>query len=601
MWIYLKEYKLAVTWLTLTILVFVASGRLIPIIFGWAIDFGIEEKDLPKIYFYGGVLLACNLIRGILSFVCSYGFRDLGQRILFSIRKNLVDHVHKLPMRFFDKTDSGRIVTRISNDTRSLGDLFSEGFAGILINLIEIVSILLTLFWVAWPLAILVLLTFPPVLWMTHRLSEQIKNQYIGIKSKLSSINTFSAEALDGIQVLQLYGGEAKAEVHFAKEVEDYKRLQLDVHVLFAKLWPIVEMFQVTCIILSIAFGMFLIQKDMLTVGNLSAFILLLQGFFRPLRYILEKYNQVQNGVTSSQRIIGLLKEPTEEKVATYIKSPQHPNVAAKDTEPQQLTAASATTTATTSVAAASSTTSSSPLITNAPHSAVIEVKDLSFSYSPDKSILKNVSFKIKRGQKVALVGRTGSGKTTLVSILQNFYSPGDGKVFLNGQDITSMDLDDLRKSIVVLRQEEFLFKGTIRSNILLGNPVADEATLENIRQQTFIQQPLDTAVEEMGSNLSAGEKQLIALARVLLFDPEIIILDEATSHIDSISEKHVLTAMETVLKDRTSIVIAHRLSTVMNSDVVIVLKDGELVEQGSPQQLLESGGHFKTFYNELL
>ncbi|MCO5114379.1 MAG: ABC transporter ATP-binding protein/permease [Bdellovibrionaceae bacterium] len=596
MWSYLKNYQITVFLLIFTVVVFVIAGRLIPIVFGWAIDFGMNEKDLSKIYFYAVILLACNLVRGILSFVCSYGFRYLGQKTLFSIRKDLVDHIHRLPMKFFDKTDSGRIVTRISNDTRSLGDLFSEGFAGILINLIEIASILISLFWVAWPLALIVLLTFPPVLWMTHLLSEQIRKKYIVIKSKLSSINTFSAESLDGIQVLQLYGGEEKAQQHFAKEVEDYKNLQLEAHVLFAKLWPILEMFQVACIILSIAFGLLMINHQMLTVGDISAFILLLQGFFRPLRYILEKYNQVQNGVTSSQRIIGLLQEGTESPLAIVEVSP-------------------------TSTA---SLTLKSQLSRIPAQHTILEAKDLSFSYlgstnaptatstntqfsnakdrNSGKPTLHSLNFKINSGQKVALVGRTGSGKTTLVSLLQRFYQPQDQTLFLAGQDINSFDLLELRRNIVVLRQEEFLFKGTIRSNILLGNVVANDAKVEEIRQRAFIKQSLDAPVEEMGSNLSAGEKQLIALARVLLFDPSIVILDEATSHIDSVLEKQVLAAMNQVLHGRTSIVIAHRLSTVMNSDLVIVLKDGEIVEMGPPEYLLENkSGDFSSFFDELL
>lgn len=569
MWSYLRYYKVTLFWLTLTVIVFVIAGRLIPIIFGWAIDFGISDKDVSKIYFYGLVLLICNFIRGILSFVTSYGFRYLGQRTLFSIRKDLLDHVHRLPMRFFDKTDSGRVVTRISNDTRSLGDLFSEGFAGILINLIEIVSILVSLFWVAWPLALIVLLTFPPVLWLTHNLSERIKDKYVVIKSKLSNINTFSAESLDGIQVLQLYGGEDKAEQHFAKEVEDYKNLQLEAHVLFAKLWPIVEMFQVACIILSMAFGLLLINHDMITVGTMSAFILLLQGFFRPLRYILEKYNQVQNGVTSSQRIIGLLQEPIE-LAKRNLEAPS------EDSLKQRL----------------NNVDINSPLIA---------VQNLSFEYESGSPIIKNLSFNIFPRQKVALVGRTGSGKTTLVSLLQGFYPTAHGSLFVAGQDINSYDLMELRRNIVVLRQEEFLFKGTIRSNIQLGNLNASEEQLEDIRLQAYIKPSLDSAVEEMGSNLSAGEKQLIALARVLLFDPSIVILDEATSHIDSISEKQVLAAMDRVLQGRTSIIIAHRLSTVMNSDLVIVLKDGEIAEIGAPQDLLHQSGEFHSFVSELM
>lgn len=604
MWKYLKDQKLQLWLLSAMIVVFIVTGRLIPIIFGWAIDFGIAEKNMRLIYIFGAALLACNILRGALSFVTTYGFRYLGQKVLFSMRKELVDHVQKLPMKFFDKTASGRIVTRISNDTRSLGDLFSEGFAGIFINLIEIISIVISLFWVAWPLALLVLVAFPPVLWMSYVLSEQIKKQYIVIKSKLSTINTFTAESIDGIQVIQLYGGEEKTQQHFAKEVEDYKELQLDAHKLFAKLWPILELFQVICIILSIAFGMFLMRQDMLSVGAISAFILLLQSFFRPLRYILEKYNQVQNGITSSQRIIGLLQEPQELQEPQKLQEPQEQPLAVSTAY------AGATTDGSNIGREISRDIGSGIAKDNDIHSDIepnqnltplLQVKDLSFSYDDKNQVLKNISFEVFQGQKVALVGRTGSGKTSLVSLLQRFYLPHSHSILLNGKDINTISLDELRRSIVVLRQEEFLFKGDIRTNIQLGNPMASESMLEAVRQQSALSYDLDTVVDEMGANLSAGEKQLVALARVLLFDPEIVILDEATSHIDSISERKVLKAMDHLLKDRTSIIIAHRLNTVMNSDLVIVLKDGMIVEKGTPSQLIENKGHFSSFYNELL
>lgn len=565
MWKYLKGFRLTLIVLLFVILAFIITGRLVPIIFGWAVDFGITEKNLQLIYIYGGLLLICNFIRAIFSFISSYGFRYLGQKVLFGIRKDLISHVHKLPQKFFDKVSSGRIVTRISNDTRSLGDLFSEGFAGIFINLIEIISIIASLFWVAWPLAILVLLIFPPVLWLSYNLSEKIKNQYVIIKSKLSSINSYSAEALDGVHVLQLYNGETLAQNHFATEVKDYKNLQLIAHKLFAQLWPILEFFQLICIIISIAFGMVLIEKNLLTVGEISAFILLLQGFFRPLRYILEKYNQVQNGITSSQRIIGLLKEPIENTPLKHLDG---------ETKPSKV------------------------LNTASP---IIKANDLSFSYDGKKQILKHLNFEIFEGQKVAIVGRTGSGKTTLVSLLQRSYQPQDGQIYIQNQDINSYDLDELRKQVIILRQEEFLFKGDIQSNIQLGNLKASKEQVQDICNKVQLQFKLTDPVAEMGANLSAGEKQLIALARALLFDPKVVILDEATSHIDSIAEKKVLNAMDQVLKDRTSIIIAHRLSTVLNSDLVIVLEDGRIVEQGTPAELIENQGPFNSFYKELL
>ncbi len=582
---YSRPYKLALYGLVVLILVFIISGRLIPLIFGWAVDYGIEDKNINYIYYCGFALLISNALRAILSFLISFQFRYIGQKILFEVRRDLLDHVQKIKISYFDKNSSGRIVTRIAHDSKSLGDLFSDGLSGAFINVIEIFSILGALFYISWPMALTVVLILPPVLWAAGILSEKIREQFIYIKSKLSQINAFSAENLNGIQIIQLYGGEDLITKNFNQSVDEYKDLQLKSVTYFALLWPVVEFFQVFSILISLCVGLYLFNLKAITIGEIGAFILMLQGFFRPLRFILEKYNQIQNGITSSQRIIRLFDEETEdgtvETTDTINKATRLDVVRtdSKNKNNQNLKLDS---------------------------ESAIEVRNLSFSYDKKVDVLKSVSFKIKHGSKNAIVGRTGSGKTTLVSLLQGFYSTENQSIFIEGQPIESFYVSELRKKLLVVRQEEFIFKGTVRSNIAIGNKDALHTGLDDqlkdVLKLVGLNLNLDDEIDEMGANLSAGEKQLIALARVMIYDPEIVILDEATSNIDSVSEQKVLMAFDKVLVGRTSIVIAHRLTTVLKSDQILVLEQGKLIESGRTLDLISNKESvFNGFYNELL
>lgn len=565
---YAIKHKFKLLILSFAILIFIIAGRSIPLLFGWAVDFGIKKSDTQVIYYCAYALLVSNALRALLSFYISFEFRKIGQYILFDIRKDLIEHIQKIKISFFDKTPSGKIVTRVANDSKSLGDLFAEGLSGAFINVIEIISILVSLFFISWPMAFVVTIVLPPVLWACWVLSEKIRIQFILTKSKLSSINSFSAENLNGIQVLQLYNGESQIFDVFKENVEDYKRLQLKSVNYFALLWPVVEFFQVFAILLSLIVGFYLTEKNLITIGQIGAFILMLQGFFRPFRFILEKYNQIQNGVTSSQRIIRLFDEETEQnQKQTQAESFIHTNRDPK-----------------------------------------IEVKNLSFSYLNSKNtqdlVLNNISFEINSGQQCAIVGKTGSGKTTLVSLLQRFYSSPYGSIKIDGLPVEDYKIEDLRSKLLVIRQDEFIFKGDLRSNISIGSRAKSisDFELNKIISQVGLNLSLDLHIDEMGANLSAGEKQLIALARVLVYDPEILILDEATSHIDSISEKKVLSAFEKVLKGRTSIIIAHRLTTVLRSDLVLVLENGKIIEKDRPKSLIENpNSHFRKFYDELM
>ncbi len=573
MYKYARSYNLTLVILVALIVIFIISGRLIPLIFGWAVDYGIKDKNINFIYRCGFALIACNSIRAVVSYLISFKFRFMGQEILYRVRRDLLEHIQKIKISFFDKNASGKIVTRISNDTKSLGDLFADGLSGAFINIVEIFSILAALFLISWHMALCVVLILPPVLWFGKVLSDKIREQFILIKSKLSAINAFSAENLNGIEVLQLYGGETQVAGNFDKNVDEYKNLQLNSVAYFALLWPIIEFFQVFSILISLIVGFYLLNDNLVTIGQIGAFVLLLQSFFRPLRFILEKYNQIQNGVTSSQRIIKLFNENTE-----FYSS--NSNSVSSDLAVQALDFGKDF------------------------EDPVIKVSNLNFSYDGKNKVIKDLNFEITSGSKTAIVGRTGSGKTTLVSLLQGFYPSPTGSMKIYNMSIETLPIDFLRKKLLVVRQDEFIFKGTVKSNILIssGERSITDYKLKEILDQVGLELTLDSEVDEMGANLSAGEKQLIALARVMVYDPEIIILDEATSHIDTVSEQKVLKAFDKIMSGRTSIVIAHRLTTVLKADQILILNDGKLVETGHPDELLRNPESvFNTFYNELL
>ena len=563
MWSYIRDYKLKIWILLVFILIFTLAGRLFPITVGWAVDYGIKGQDISYIYWCGGLLFLCGLTSAVMFFQISYGFRAIGQKTVYRIRQDLIRHVQRINISYFDKTPSGKTVTRIANDTRALGDLFSAGLSGAFISFIEVLSIVVSLFILSWPMALAVMIIAPPVFWSIVVLTKKIRQQLIKIKSKLSSINAYSAESFNGIQVLQLYNKEAQALDHFQKEVVDYRDLSIKGIHFYALLWPLIEFFQFFSIIVSLGLGLYLSNQELISIGQITAFILLLQSFFDPLRTILEKYQQVQNGITSSQRVIELFEEPSEDFQ-----------------------------------------TKEGPLNEKFKQKLAIECRSLGFWYK-DSSVkaLKNISLTIASQSKNALVGYTGSGKTTLAALFQGFYKPCEGELRIYGKDIQSYSMEELRKKILVVRQEEFIFKGTVFSNVILGNPSASKKEVLNAITQMGLDLSLEHSVDQMGSNLSAGERQLIALARVVLFNPDIIILDEATSHIDKASEQKVLMAMNKVLAGKTSIVIAHRLATVLGSDQIFVLEEGEIIERGHPKELLldRDDSHLYKFYDQLL
>ncbi len=559
-WPYLWRHKAKVIWSLILVGLFVAVGRMLPFLFGYAIDEGITHKNTDIIWKVAIAYLVLESARSVLAFGQSNYIQKFGNLVLYEMRERLMSHVQRLPVNYFEKNPSGRTVTRVTNDVYSLGELFSQGIAAIFVNTIEMISIFVALSLISWQMTGITVLILPPLFVICVWLSRRIRVQFGATKRKLSMINAFSAESFSGMKILQLFNRVGETRAFFDKQSHEYRDLQLSTVKLFATLWPVVEAFNIFTLAVALFAGSYFLNLGAISMGELIAYLTLLQGFFKPVKTILERYNQLQNSLASADRVFQMFDEVPE-------------NTKGRGFEETRL-------------------------------KGRIEFKDVNFRYT-EKSpyVLKHMNLTIEPGMSVALVGRTGSGKTTTVSLLQKFYEVEEGDIAIDGISLKELAPRSLRPRIGVVQQDGFVFSGSIYNNIALFDPrisrdralwAANQAQCHEILRKHG---GLDGHIQERGSNLSAGERQLLAFARVLAFDPDILILDEATANIDSVSERAIQRATEIVTKGRTSVIIAHRLSTILHSDLIVVMSHGEIVETGRHEELLELRGAYYELY----
>ncbi len=541
---------------------YVVVGRALPFLFGYAIDEGIKNRNEQVIFMVAMAYLGLESLRAGLLFLQSCHIQKFGNLVLFDIRERLIAHVQSLPVSYFEKNPSGRTVTRVTNDVFALGELFSQGFAAIFVNMVEMISIFISLALISWMMTGITVVILPPLLWICFVLSRKIRFQFGATKRKLSMINAFSAESLGGIKILQLYDRTDEAQTFFEKLSSEYRVLQLSTIKLFATLWPVIEAFNIFTLAVALFLGAYFNKYHGMSIGHLTAYILLLQGFFKPLKNILERYNQLQNSLASADRVFHLLDEMPEDS-------------SGRDFPAGRL-------------------------------HGQIDIEHMSFRYGPGlPEVLKDIHLAIKPGMSVALVGRTGSGKSSLIALLQKLYNVEKGDIRVDGLSLSAVSPKALRPRIGVVQQDGFVFSGSILANISLFNPkVTRERALwaaEQAQCQDILRKHggLDGMIQERGSNLSAGERQLLAFARVLAFDPDILILDEATANIDSVSERQIQKATEVATRGRTCVIIAHRLSTILHCDLIVVMDHGRIAEMGKHQELLQQRGKYSELYRE--
>lgn len=561
LWPFLWRHKFKVVASLLLVGSYVLVGRALPFLFGYAIDHGIKEKQLDIVFNVAIGYFILETLRAVLAFWQNGYIQRFGNSVLFEIRERLIGHVQHLPVRYFEKNPSGRTVTRVTNDIFALGELFSQGFAAIFVNLIEMLSIFVAMALISLTMTAVTTLVLPILIWICFGLSRKIRFQFGAAKRKLAMINAYSAETFSGIKILQLFNRTEESQKFFESISNEYRRLQLSTVRLFATLWPVVEGFNVSTLAIALLLGAYFHHTQDLSVGELTAYVLLLQGFFKPLKTILERYNQLQNSLASADRVFQLLDEAQENREGLDFSKPRL--------------------------------------------EGRIEYKGLSFRYSEQSPlVLQDINLTIEPGQSIALVGRTGSGKTSMISLLQKLYQLENGDILIDGISIKEIAPQALRPRIGVVQQDGFVFSGTVLSNITLGDAKISRERAMWATEQAQCYEILrkhggmNGNIQERGSNLSAGERQLLAFARVLAFDPDILILDEATANIDSVSERQIQKATQAVTRGRTSVIIAHRLSTILHCDQIVVMDKGQIIEKGRHEELLALRGKYFELYS---
>ena len=521
---------------------------------------------------YGELKLILVLYAGVqvLRFVFSYFqallLNTVGQYVMFDMRRELYDKLQHQEVAYYDRNPVGRIMTRLTSDVDSLNELFTAGITDLLGDLVMIFAIIGAMLWMDVRLTLVILLTVPMLWAATTWFRKGARKGYDMVRTRIARINAFLQEHFAGAQTVQIFNAEKKSIRRFREINADYRKANIDTIFYYAVFFPLVDFIGAAGIALIIWYGGYRVLQNtpghsVLTLGALVAFIQYSGFLFQPIRDISDKYNVLQAAVVASHRIFKTLDLPFA------ITSPAKP---AKSGRAQ----------------------------------GTIEFENVWFAYKDEDWVLKDVSFKVTPGQSVALVGHTGSGKSTITNLLMRFYDVQRGRILLDGVDLRDWDLQSLRENFAVVLQEIFLFSGTISGNIRLGrNDISEERVkwaAQEVSAEPFINRlkgDYYAEVKERGAGLSVGQKQLISFARALAFDPAILILDEATSSIDTETEQLIQQAIERVMRNRTSIVVAHRLSTIQRADQIIVLHHGEIREQGTHQELLAKRGLYWKLY----
>ncbi|MCB0492180.1 MAG: ABC transporter ATP-binding protein [Cyclobacteriaceae bacterium] len=529
-----------------------------PLLIQYTLDRHVANGD-----YYGMVqimllIFGLLIVHSVFQYVHTYLSGRIGQYVIRDIRIKLYKHLVGFRLKFFDRTPIGRLVTRTISDVEALADVFSEGLAALAGDLLQIVFILAFMFYTDWRLALVSLSTIPLMLLSTYVFKEKIKVTFNDVRNAVANLNSFVQEHLTGISIVQIFGSEKREFEKFKDINKEHKAAHLKSVLYYSVYFPVAEIIAAMGVGLLVWYGARSVigGETGVTIGTLTAFIMYIQMFFRPIRMIADRYNTLQMGIVSSSRIMDLL-DSEEHLVNNGAKSLSE--IKGK-----------------------------------------VEFEHVWFAYNEADYVLKDINLKINPGETVALVGATGAGKSSIINLLNRFYEINRGNIKVDDNDIIDIELSSLRKGIGVVLQDVFLFSDTIRYNITLGAPeVTDDMIMQAadlVGARKFIERlpgGLDYNVMERGATLSVGQRQLLSFIRAMVYDPKILVLDEATSSVDHETEEMIQVAIEKMMSNRTSIVIAHRLSTIQKADTIMVLDKGEIKEAGSHEILLAQGGYY--------
>jgi ATP-binding cassette subfamily B multidrug efflux pump len=558
---YVRPYKGSAVLALLFIISASALSVLPPYLTKVAIDRYIHNADMGGLNLVAALYVATLAGTFGLSFGQTWVMNVMGQKIMYDLRLEIFRHLQKLDVAFFDRNPVGRLMTRVTTDVDALNELFTAGVISIFGDLCTLFGIVVILFVMNYKLALVIFSVLPLLFLVTFVFKIKVRDSFRRVRAAIARINAFLQENITGTAVIQIFGQEEKRATRFEKINREHLDANLQSIFYYAVFYPLLELVGALAVALIVWYGGMQVFAGTLTLGALVAFIQYSDRFFRPISDLSEKYTILQSAMASSERIFKLL-----------------------DTVP--------------SIAAPHGGDADGIRVGD------IEFRDVSFEYNPGELVLHNVSFRIKPGERVALVGATGAGKSTIIALLSRFYDVTEGAILIDGKNVREYEPQSLRRGIGVVLQDVFLFSGSVADNISLGDDAISEAQIrqaaETVHADGFIRQlerGYQTRVGERGSSLSVGQKQLLAFARALVRDPRILVLDEATSSIDTDTELLIRDALERLLRGRTSIVIAHRLSTVQNADRILVLHRGRVRESGTHQELLRMKGiYWKLF-----
>jgi ATP-binding cassette subfamily B multidrug efflux pump len=559
---YLRPYSRQVGVALATIGIGSAASLAQPYLIKVAIDRYIAAGRLEGLDRVALLYLAILVTAFAAEYVQTWSMQFTGQRIMFDLRMSIYGHLQRLDLRFYDRNPVGRLMTRVTSDVDVLNDLFTSGVVTVFSDVLTLVGIMVMMLVMNWRLALVTFAVLPIIVGISQWFRKNVRDSYRVVRGWIARINAFLQENITGMATVQLFRREALNFQRFDEIDRKHRDANVESIFYYSVFYPAVEAVSSLAAALIIWYGGLRHLSDALTIGSLVAFLQYSQRFFRPISDMSEKFNILQAAMASSERIFKLLDEPVG------ISSPPV------------------------------------PVVRPAPASGHIAFDQVWFAYNDDNFVLRDVTFDVKPGERVGIVGATGSGKSTLINLLLRFYDVSRGRITIDGIDVRRLDLADLRGLFSLVLQDVHLFSGTIADNIRLGNPSIDDERVRRAAQavhaEPFIEQMPNgfaSAVAERGSTLSVGQKQLLSFARALAFDPRVLVLDEATSSIDTETELVIRDALHVLMAGRTTIAIAHRLSTIQDMDKILVLHKGQLREAGTHQQLLAQRGiYFKLF-----
>ena len=533
-----------------------------PYIIARMVDDHITTFNMEGLIFLTFIYIGIVLLNVVLRYFFIYWSAYLGQLVIKTMRLRVFKHITRMQLSFLDRTPIGTSTTRTINDIESINNVFTQGVITMVADILSIFAVIGVMFYTSWKLTLISLATLPFLIIASYIFKEKVKSSYQVVRTKISSMNAFLQERISGMNVVQIFNAEKQERDKFDKINQDYRQAWIDSIFYYAVFFPVVELISALTLALMVWIGAGGYFNDTISLGALIAFPLFINLLFRPIRLIADKFNTLEMGLVAADRVFRLLdNREIISNNGTYTKDYIH---------------------------------------------GEIEFENVNFSYDGENRILHDVSFKVHRGQSIGLVGSTGSGKTTIINLINRFYEIENGSIKIDGVDLRKYDLNFLRNRISLVLQDVFLFHGTVADNIrLMDESIPLEKIIDASKKlgaHEFIKKlpgGYNYLVTERGGNLSVGQRQLISFVRALVFDPDILILDEATSSIDTETEAIIQYAIEKLIEKRTSIIIAHRLTTIKNTDNIMVLDKGKVVEFGPHQELLTiEDGLYKELYN---